>query len=147
MARGGGAARGFIRLARCLGRQSRPRIIPWSFHFDLLHRHRVTALLADDATALVLTPAVLAVIRKARVQALPFVFACAFIANAASFVLPISNLASIVVYADHVPPQVTWLASYALPPMVSIAATLALLWWTPRVALREHCDACVEVPR
>jgi arsenical pump membrane protein len=51
----------------------------------------VTALLSNDATAVVLTPAVLAVIRRARVDPKPYLLSCALIANAASFVLPISN--------------------------------------------------------
>ena len=54
----------------------------------------VTALLSNDATAVVLTPAVAAVARAARAPALPYLYTCAFIANAASFVLPISNPAT-----------------------------------------------------
>ena len=50
----------------------------------------VTALLSNDATAVVLTPAVLAVVRRAKVDPKPYLLACAFIANAASFVFPIS---------------------------------------------------------
>ena len=45
----------------------------------------VTALLSNDATAVLLTPAVLAVVRRAKTSPLPYLFACAFIANAASF--------------------------------------------------------------
>ena len=48
----------------------------------------VTVFLSNDATAVVLTPAVYAAVRKAKVDALPYLLACAFIANAASFVLP-----------------------------------------------------------
>ncbi|MCB1540494.1 MAG: anion permease, partial [Rhodoblastus sp.] len=51
----------------------------------------VTVFLSNDATAVVLTPAVYAVARRAGVEPLPYLFICAFIANAASFVLPISN--------------------------------------------------------
>jgi arsenical pump membrane protein len=51
----------------------------------------VTVFLSNDATAVVLTPAVYAAARAAKVQPLPYLFVCAFIANAASFVLPISN--------------------------------------------------------
>src|SRR5271154_6036962 len=52
----------------------------------------VTALLSNDATAVVLTPAVLAVVRRAKAEPKPYLFACALIANAASFVFPVSNL-------------------------------------------------------
>jgi len=58
----------------------------------------VTVLLLNDATAVVLTPAVYAAVRRARVKALPYLLVRAFIANAASFVLPISNPANLVVY-------------------------------------------------
>jgi arsenical pump membrane protein len=51
----------------------------------------VTMFMSNDATAVVLTPAILTAVRKAKVQPLPYLFVCAFIANAASFLLPISN--------------------------------------------------------
>ena len=52
---------------------------------------------------------------------------CAFIANAASFVLPISNPANLVIYGSHMPPLLQWLPRYLLPSRVSIAATYVLL--------------------
>ena len=76
----------------------------------------VTVFLSNDATAVVLTPAVAAVIKAAKAkEALPYLFICAFIANAASFVLPISNPANLVIYGSHMPRLPHWLASYALP--------------------------------
>ena len=39
----------------------------------------------------------------------PICSICAFIANAASFVLPISNPANLVVYGSHMPPLLRWL--------------------------------------
>ena len=60
--------------------------------------------LSNDATAVVLTPAVYAATRAAKVEPLPYLFICAFIANAASFVLPISNPANLVVFGAHMPP-------------------------------------------
>ena len=60
----------------------------------------VTIFLSNDATAVVLTPAVAAAMRVAEVERpLPYLLICAFIANAASFVLPISNPANLVIYA------------------------------------------------
>ncbi len=58
----------------------------------------VTIFMSNDATAVVLTPAVLAAVKKARTEPLPYLLICAFIANAASFVLPISNPANLVVF-------------------------------------------------
>jgi di/tricarboxylate transporter len=56
----------------------------------------VTAFLSNDTTAVVLTPAVYTVAKAAKVKPLPYLVACAMIANAASFVLPISNPANLV---------------------------------------------------
>ena len=57
----------------------------------------VTIFLSNDATAVVLTPAVYAAAtRGASASPCPICFVCAFIANAASFVLPISNPANLV---------------------------------------------------
>jgi len=51
----------------------------------------ITAFFSNDATALVLTPIVYVLVTKLRLNPLPYVFACAFIANAASVILPVSN--------------------------------------------------------
>jgi arsenical pump membrane protein len=107
----------------------------------------VTAFLSNDATAVVLTPAVYAVAKKARVEPLPYLFICAFIANAASFILPISNPANIVLYGDHPPPLGLWLASFVLPSVLSIAATYVLLRWVEGSKLGETCEGDVEQPR
>src|SRR3984957_16953362 len=87
----------------------------------------VTIFLSNDATAVVLTPAILVAIRKARVAPLPYLFACAMIANAASFVLPISNPANLVVFRLQMPPLGRWLLSFGLPSILSIAATYLVL--------------------
>ena len=92
----------------------------------------VTVFLSNDATAVVLTPAVYAAVQKARTKALPYLFICAFIANAASFVLPISNPANLVVYGKNLPPLLQWLRTFLLPSLCSIAATYAALRWVLR---------------
>jgi arsenical pump membrane protein len=105
----------------------------------------VTAVLSNDATAVVLTPAVFSAARAAKVDPLPHLFACAFVANAASFVLPISNPANIVLYADHVPPLGPWLRAFVLPSALAIGATFVLL----RLLLRRRLagDAAAAVAR
>jgi arsenical pump membrane protein len=95
----------------------------------------VTVFLSNDATAVVLTPAVYAATRAARVEPLPYLFVCAFIANAASFVLPISNPANLVVFGAAMPPLLEWLRTFALPSVVSIVATYLLLRFTQRAEL------------
>ncbi len=107
----------------------------------------VTVFLSNDATVVVLTPAVAAVVKAAKArEPLPYLFICAFIANAASFVLPISNPANLVIYASHMPPLLAWLPRYALPSALSIAATYAMLRWTQRAKLRQEISAEIEIP-
>lgn len=107
----------------------------------------VTVFLSNDATAVVLTPAVAAAVRTAKAEKpLPYLLICAFVANAASFVLPISNPANLVIYGSHMPPLLQWLPRYLLPSTVSIAATYALLRWTQRHALHQTIARQVPVP-
>ncbi len=106
----------------------------------------VTTFLSNDATAVVLTPAVAAVVKTAKAEhPLPYLFICAFIANAASFVLPISNPANLVIYGSHMPPLLQWLPRYALPSLLSILATYAVLRWTQRGELQD-VSADIDVP-
>jgi arsenical pump membrane protein len=101
----------------------------------------VTTFMSNDATAVVLTPAVYAVARKAKVEPLPYLFICAFVANAASFVLPISNPANLVLYGDHTPALGSWLARFALPSLLSIVATFMALRLTEGRRLGESCES------
>ncbi|MEA1082825.1 SLC13 family permease [Sphingomonas sp. CD22] len=89
----------------------------------------VTAFLSNDATAVVLTPAVYAVAQRAKVKPLPMLFACALVANAASFILPISNPANLVLYASDLPRLGAWLAAFALPSVLAIGTTYLGLRW------------------
>jgi arsenical pump membrane protein len=102
----------------------------------------VTTFLSNDATAVVLTPAVYATAKAAKAEPLPYLFICALIANAASFVLPISNPANLVVYASHMPPLGAWLSRFGLASIVSILVTYLVLRWSHRAHLREAiaCD-------
>jgi len=101
----------------------------------------VTVFLSNDATAVVLTPAVAAAARAAKAKPLPYLLICAFIANAASFVLPISNPANLVLYGDHLPPLPAWLARFALPAVLAIGATFVAL----RLSQRRELSEPVEV--
>jgi arsenical pump membrane protein len=94
----------------------------------------VTAFMSNDATAVVLTPAVFAAARKAEADPLPALFACALVANAASFVLPISNPANLVLYGGAMPPLGAWLAAFALPSLLAVVAT----FWALRLVMRQH---------
>ncbi len=104
----------------------------------------VTIFMSNDATAVVLTPAILTAVRKAKVTPLPYLFACAFIANAASFVLPISNPANLVVFHTNMPPLGRWLAEFGVPSVLSIAATLLVMRVLFRDALFKRIECEVE---
>jgi arsenical pump membrane protein len=104
----------------------------------------VTVFLSNDATAVVLTPAVYAAVQKARTKALPYLFICAFIANAASFVLPISNPANLVVYGSKLPPLLPWLRVFLVPSLCSIGATYVVLRWVFRKDLEGNVEGGSE---
>ena len=107
----------------------------------------VTTFLSNDATAVVLTPAVASAVRAAKVKnPLPYLFICAFIANAASFVLPISNPANLVIYGAHMPPLLVWLPRYLLPAAVSIVATYFILLRTQKAELGQDIAQNTVLP-
>ncbi len=108
----------------------------------------VTVFLSNDATAVVLTPAVAAAVRTAKVKnALPYLLICAFVANAASFVLPISNPANLVIYGSHMPSLLHWLPRYAAASVASIVVTYLVLRWTQRGPLQQSVETDVPQPR
>jgi arsenical pump membrane protein len=100
----------------------------------------VTIFMSNDATAVVLTPAVLTAVRKAKVSPLPYLFVCALIANAASFVLPISNPANLVVFHTGMPPLWTWLADFGVPSLLSILVTFLVM----RLLFRDELCKSIE---
>lgn len=107
----------------------------------------VTTFLSNDATAVVLTPAVAAAMKAAKVdKPLPYLFICAFIANAASFVLPISNPANLVIYGSHPPALLAWVKLFLLPSICSIVATYAILRFILREKLRQNIETDIQVP-
>ena len=108
----------------------------------------VTVFLSNDATAVVLTPAVAAVTRACKIrQPLPYLLICAFIANAASFVLPISNPANLVIYGKALPPLGQWVWHFGLPSVAAIATTYVLLRLLQHNALSQELSGAVHVPK
>jgi len=107
----------------------------------------VTTFLSNDATAVVLTPAVAAAVKAAKVnKPLPYLLICAFIANAASFVLPISNPANLVIYDTHMPSLFHWLQLYLLPSVFAILITYLALRFTQRNDLKENIESDIPIP-
>jgi arsenical pump membrane protein len=105
----------------------------------------VTIFLSNDATAVVLTPAVYAAAKAAKAEPLPYLFVCAFIANAASFVLPISNPANLVVFGSHMPPLLDWLWRFSLPSVAAIGLTYLVLRFTQRTHLRKPLETVITL--
>jgi arsenical pump membrane protein len=104
----------------------------------------VTIFMSNDATAVVLTPAVLAAAQKSKAEPLPYLFICAFIANAASFVLPISNPANLVVFRTGMPPLAEWLRIFLVASILSILATYFALRWYCRKDLGGSIEPLTE---
>ena len=68
-------------------------------------------------------------------------YSCALVANAASFVLPISNPANLVLYGAHMPALGVWLAHFAAPSVASIVCTFVILRIVQRRALSGHSES------
>lgn len=106
-----------------------------------------TVFLSNDATAVVLTPAVFAAVKAAKVKnPLPYLLICAFVANAASFVLPISNPANIVIYGKKLPPLFLWLRQYIIPSVVSVIVTYVCLYYNQRKQLKAKIESHIIIP-
>jgi arsenical pump membrane protein len=136
LARKAGVFHWLASLAVHAARGSRARLFSLVYLVGIV----VTVFLSNDATAVVLTPAVYAAVQKARTQALPYLLICAFIANAASFVLPIANPANLVVYGKQLPPLLPWLRTFLLPSICSIFATYIALRWMVRKELEGQVE-------
>ncbi|HEV7179445.1 MAG TPA: SLC13 family permease [Candidatus Baltobacteraceae bacterium] len=108
----------------------------------------VTTLLSNDTTAVVLTPAVFTALARTDADPLPYLYACAFVANAASFVLPISNPANLVIFGHALLPLVPWLRTFGLSAAAAVLVTYGLLSWAVRDSLKAPYhfeDGAVEL--
>ena len=101
----------------------------------------ITIFLTNDATVLVLTPLVLALVRQLKLPPLAYVLACAWVANAASSILPISNPLNVIMLASFPVRLPTYVRYLALPTVVATAATYAMLRWRFRRELAQGFDA------
>ena len=97
----------------------------------------ITAVLSNDATALILTPAVYALVTRLRLPALPFMFACTFIADTASFLLPVSNPINILVLDQFGGGLGVFLHYLLLPALFCILVNTGLFLWLFRADLRR----------
>jgi arsenical pump membrane protein len=116
-----GVFRAAAEAAARLGRGSQRRLLISLYVAGVL----VTAVLSNDATALLLTPVAFAVATRLGLDPRPYAFACALVANAASFLLPVSNPANLLVLSRAPLPLGAFGARLLLPSLLAIALTLA----------------------
>ena len=89
----------------------------------------VTALLSLDVTVLILTPIIYALSQRRRLDAIPFVFACAFVANTGSLILPISNLTNLLVYSRFQIEFLAFAGTMWFPNLVAVGTNMAVFFW------------------
>jgi arsenical pump membrane protein len=101
----------------------------------------VTAALSLDTTAVMLTPIVLALVRRLELPAAPYVILCAFVANVGSLLLPVSNLTNILFAGAFRLSFAAFAAQMVIPQLVALATTYALLRRHFRRQLQESFEA------
>ena len=89
----------------------------------------ITAFLSNDATALILTPVVYTLVTRLRVSAMPFMFACTFIADTASFLLPVSNPINIIILSSFRLGLLDFLRLLLLPSILAISINAGMFFW------------------
>jgi arsenical pump membrane protein len=99
----------------------------------------ITAFFSNDATALILTPIVFTLVTKLKLNALPYVFACAFIANTASMLLPVSNPVNLLAVGEFNLTLGEYLKFLLLPSILVIALNVGMFYLVFRKEL--FCDA------
>ncbi|HKU81607.1 MAG TPA: SLC13 family permease, partial [Candidatus Tumulicola sp.] len=109
---------------------SRRRLFAWLYSACTA----TTLLLSNDATAIVLTPIVYAAVARRGGDPMPYLFACAFVANAASFGLPFSNPANVLILPQ--PRFLEYVRALGVPELCAIAINFAIFAWVFRKSLR-----------
>ena len=111
----------------------------------------IAAVFANDGAALLLTPIVLAILLRLDFPpagALAFTIACGFIADTASLPLVVSNLVNIVTANYFGVPFGRYAAVMVPVNLVSVAATLLVLWlWLRRDIPARYAVDQLEAPQ
>jgi arsenical pump membrane protein len=100
----------------------------------------ISMIFSNDATALILTPVVYVLVTKLRLSVLPFMFACTFIADSASFLLPISNPINIIVLSRFPLDLFTFLRLLFIPSLVVISINVGAFFLLYRRQLKGKFD-------
>jgi arsenical pump membrane protein len=100
----------------------------------------ISMVLSNDATALILTPIVYVLVTKLRLPVLPYLFACTFIADTASFLLPVSNPINIIITSRFPLDLLTFLRLLFLPSLVVIGLNIGIFFLLYRKQLKGTFD-------
>jgi len=98
----------------------------------------ITAVLSLDATVVLLTPVVLTTVRRLRAPVRPHAYATAHLANAASLLLPVSNLTNLLAFHAANVSFIKFTAVMTLPLLAAIGNVYLVF----RVFFRR--DLCVQ---
>lgn len=100
----------------------------------------ISMILSNDATALILTPIVYTLVTRLKLPVLPFLFTCTFIADTASFILPVSNPINIIVLSKYPLNLFSFLRLLLLPSIVVISINIGVFFLLYRRNLHGSFD-------
>ncbi|MDA8337213.1 MAG: ArsB/NhaD family transporter [Peptococcaceae bacterium] len=100
-----------------------------------------TVFFSLDTTAVILTPVIYTTAVKLRLDPVPFLYACIFITNTASLVLPVSNLTNLLLTGQLGVPFGPYLLHLALPGTAAVGVSAWLLFTFFRHRLRPAFEA------
>ena len=89
----------------------------------------ITAVLSLDATVVLLTPVVLAMVRRRRAPVRPHAYATAHLANTASLLLPVSNLTNLLAFHVAGLSFVRFTTLMAVPWLAATATVYLIFRW------------------
>lgn len=125
-----------VRVARLVGGNQRRLLVG-----VMLLGAAISTLLSNDATALILTPIVFTLTKRLNLDPLPYTFACVFIADTASFILPVSNPINIILLNSFHLSLGEFFRLFLLPSIVVITLNILILLWIFRRRIRDGFDA------
>jgi len=100
----------------------------------------ITAVLSLDAAVVLLTPVVLAAVRRLRTPVRPYAYATAHLANGASLLLPVSNLTNLLAFHTANVSFTKFTALMALPWLGAVATLYVVFRWFFATDLRVQPD-------